>query len=440
MLVSGGKGLSADALSVFEEGLHIPVMKLHEAGRPVVPLFEMIKANVRTPDEVVGDIQSQMIANGVGGRQLLAFLDEFGLDDIETLSNEIIERSERAMRDRIAALPDGTHQSEIMVDGFDAPIRISARITVAGDQLEVDFDGTSPTVQRGINVALNYTRGYTTYGIKCAISPDVPNNEGSFRPVRVTAPEGCILNAKFPAPVAGRHLVGHFLPSVVMSALAGALPDKVIAPGADALWDTHIAGEGPDGRFFSFTWFSCGGTGALARKDGLNATAFPSGIAGVPAEVIETLAPIVVHRRELTPDSGGPGRFRGGLGQTMEFGVRTEKPFQFAGLYERLAFPPPGLAGGEAAPRGEFATSNQAPVRVKETTMVPADTVVTIRIPGGGGYGPAFARDPARVLADVRDGYVSLQAARDAYGVVIDPATWTIDEAATAALRDRRSG
>ena len=158
----GGKGLSADALSVFEEGLHIPVMKLHEAGRPVVPLFEMIKANVRTPDEVVGDIQSQMIANGVGGRQLLAFLDEFGLDDIETLSNEIIERSERAMRDRIAALPDGTHQSEIMVDGFDAPIRISARITVAGDLLEVDFEGTSPTVQRGINVALNYTRGYTT--------------------------------------------------------------------------------------------------------------------------------------------------------------------------------------------------------------------------------------------------------------------------------------
>lgn len=431
----GGKGLSADALSVFEEGLFIPVMKLRERGEVVQPLLEMIQANVRTPDEVVGDVQSQMIANAVGGRQLLAFLDEFDLDDIEALSDEIVARSERAMRERIGALPDGTHASEMMVDGFDAPIRISAQVTIQGDELTVDFAGTSPAVGRGINVALNYTRGYTTYGIKCAISPDVPNNEGSFRPVTVTAPEGSILNAKYPAPVAGRHLVGHFLPSAVMSALAGALPDKVIAPGADALWDTHIAGEGPDGRFFSFTWFSCGGTGALASKDGLNATAFPSGIAGVPAEVIESLAPLIVHRRELRPDSGGPGTFRGGLGQTMEFGVRSTKPFQFAGLYERIDFPPPGLAGGAAAPAGTFETSNPTPVRSKETTVLPADTVVTIAIPGGGGYGPPFARDPRRVLADVRDGYVSLEAARVSYGVAIDPTTWTIDEAATTTLR-----
>jgi N-methylhydantoinase B len=433
----GGRGLSADSLSVFEEGIFIPVMKLYDRGAVVAPLMEMIEANVRTPDEVVGDIHSQMIANAVGGRQLSAFLDEFELDDIEALSDEIIDRSERAMRERIKALPDGMYPSEMTIDGYDEPIVISTRVIVGGDRLTVDFTGTSPTVGRGINVALNYTRGYTTYGIKCAISPDVPNNAGSFRPVHVTAPEGSILNAKYPVAVAGRHLVGHFLPSAVMGALAGALPDKVIAPGADALWDTHIAGEGPDGRYFSFTWFSCGGTGALARKDGLNATAFPSGIAGVPVEVIETLSPVVVRRRELRQDSGGAGTFRGGLGQIMEFGVRTEKPYQFAGLYERIDFPPPPLAGGEPGEAGHLRTNNQAPLRAKETTMLPPDTVVTIEIPGGGGYGSPLQRAPEAVLADVRDGYVTIEAARERYGVVIDSTSWAIDDAATRARRTR---
>jgi N-methylhydantoinase B len=436
----GGRGLSADSWSVFEEGIFIPVMKLYEAGRPVEPLLEMIRVNVRTPDEVMGDIHSQIIANDVGARQLLAFLDEFDLPDIEALSDEIISRSERAMRERIAALPDGRHEGLITIDGYDAPIEIRAEVRIAGDELTVDFAGTSPAIERGINVALNYTRGYTIYGVKCAISPDVPNNAGSFEPVHVEAPEGCILNAQYPAAVAGRHLVGHFLPSAVMLALAGALPDKVIAPGADALWDTHIAGEGPDGRYFSFTWFSCGGTGALARKDGLSATAFPSGIAGVPVEVIETLSPIVVHRRELRPDSGGAGRFRGGLGQTMEFGVRTRRPYQFAGLYERIDHPPPPLAGGEPGAAGRLSTNTNVPLRAKETTMLPPDTVVTIEIPGGGGYGPPFERDPALVLADVRGGYVSEAAARERYGVAIDTASWRVDAEATQALRARGGG
>lgn len=434
----GGRGLSADSLSVFEEGLFIPVMKLHDKGKVVEPLMEMIEANVRTPEEVIGDIHSQIIANDVGARQLLAFLGEFDLDDIEALSDEIIERSERAMRERIEALPDGRYPSALTIDGYDSPIELKAVVIVDGSELTVDFTGTSPTVGRGINVALNYTRGYTTYGIKCAISPDVPNNAGSFRPVRIEAPEGCILNATYPVAVAGRHLVGHFLPSVVMSALAGALPDRVIAPGADPLWDTHIAGDDPGGRYFSFTWFSCGGTGALSRKDGLNATAFPSGIAGVPVEVIETLSPILVERRELRPDSGGAGTFRGGLGQIMEFGVRTKKPYLFAGLYERIDHPPHGLEGGGPGAAGILTTSNGHRLRAKETTVLPPDTVVTIHIPGGGGYGPPFARDPERVLADVRGGYVSPEQARERYGVVIDTAGWTVERDATDALRRGR--
>jgi N-methylhydantoinase B len=329
----------------------------------------------------------------------------------------------------------------LAIDGFDRPIEIHAAVRVAGDELTVDFTGSSGPVPLGVNVCLNYTRAYTTYGIKCVISPDVPNNEGSFRPVRVTAPEGSILNARFPAPVAGRHLVGHFLPSAVMAALAQALPDRVMAPGFDGLWDTHITGVARGtGRHFSFTWFSAGGTGALRGQDGLSATAFPSGVAGVAVEVIETLAPLVVRRRELRPDSGGPGTSRGGLGQTMEVEVLTDEPYVFSGLYERTRFPAPGLQGGQPGAPGRVTASHGIPLVPKASQVLPPDTVVTLELPGGGGFGPPWARDPARVLEDVREGYVSLEQARAAYGVAIDPATLALLPDETARLRARLRG
>jgi N-methylhydantoinase B len=435
----GGRGLSADSREVFEEGLFIPVLKLYDAGAPVEPVFEFLRANVRTPEEVLGDVHSQVVGNEVGGRQLVSFLDEFGLPDIEELSDAIIERTERAMRARIAALPDGDYRYGLEIDGFDAPVRIAVTVRVQGDELTVDYAGTSPAVDRGINVALNYTAGYTTYGVKCAISPDVPNNEGSFRPVTVSAPDGCILNAPYPCAIGGRHLVGHFLPSAVFGALADALPERVIAPGADALWDTQIFGEDPrTGRRFTYVWFSAGGTGALATKDGLSATAFPSGIAGVPAEVIETLSPVVVKRRELRQDSGGPGEFRGGLGQTLELAVQGERPFMFSGLYERIDHPAPGLHGG--GPGGAGALGANRPeigLSAKARVPLPAGTEITLGLPGGGGYGPPSQRDPARVLADVRDGYVSLERARRDYGVAIDPERMIVLDEETARLRAR---
>jgi N-methylhydantoinase B len=432
----GGRGLAADSRSVFEEGLFIPVMKLHDAGRPVEPIYELIAANVRTPDEVLGDLHSQVAGNEVGGRQLLAFLAEFGLDDIETLADEIVDRTEAAMRTRIRTLPDGTYPFALTIDGFGDSLAIRTAVTVAGDRLAVDFAGSSGPVSLGVNVCLNYTRAYTTYGVKCAISPDVPNNEGSFRPVTVTAPEGSILNARFPAAVGGRHLVGHFLPSAVMGALAGLLPDRVMAPGADGLWDTHVAGEERGtGRYFSFSWFSSGGTGALAAQDGLSATAYPSGVAGVQSEVMETVAPLVIHRRELRRDSGGPGRFRGGLGQTLEFEVRTDQEFLFSGLYERVTHPAPGLAGGRSGAPGRVLGSEGVEVQPKLSRLVPASTVITLELPGGGGHGSPLTRDPARVAADVREGYVSPERARDDYGVVLDPVTLAVDEAQTRARR-----
>lgn len=415
----GGRGLSADSRSVFEEGIFIPVMKLHEGGRPVEAIFELLRANVRTPDEVIGDIHSQIVGNEVGARQLLSFLDEFGLEDIEAVSDAIIDRSEQAMRGRIRSLPDGSYPFALTLDGFGDAIRIEAKVIVAGDELTVDFDGTSGAVSLGINVCLNYTRAYTTYGVKCAISPDVPNNEGSFRPVAVQAAPGSILNARYPAAVGGRHLVGHFLPAAVMGALAGLMPQRVMAPGADGLWDTHIAGaETATGRHFSFSWFSAGGTGALAGKDGLSATAYPSGIAGVPAEVMETIAPLVIRRRELRQDSGGAGQYRGGLGQTLEIEVRTAEDYLFSGLYERVRNPAPGLHGGLPGAPGRIATNNGVAVEPKISRLLPPDTVVTLQLPGGGGYGSPRARDPGALRADLRDGYVSATAAERLYGFV----------------------
>ncbi len=437
----GGRGLAADSREVFEEGLFIPVLKLYDAGAPVEPVFEFLRANVRTPEEVLGDVHSQVVGNQVGGRQLLSFLDEFGLDDIEALSDVVVERTERAMRERIAALRDGDYRYGCEIDGFDAPVHIEATVRVRGDALVVDYAGSSPTVGHGINVAFNYTAGYTTYGVKCLISPDVPNNEGSFRPVTVTAPEGCILNAPYPCAIGGRHLVGHFLPSAVSAALADALPERVIAPGADALWDTQIFGEDPKtGKRFTYVWFSTGGTGALPTKDGLSATAFPSGIAGVPAEVIEALSPVVVKRRELRCDSGGPGEFRGGLGQILELAVQGDRPFLFSGLYERIDHPAPGLHGGRPGGAGTLATNQpEILLRAKARVPLPAGTEITLGLPGGGGYGPPWRRDPARVLADVRDGYVSLERARTDYGVAIDPERMVVLEDETAKLRARLS-
>ncbi len=434
----GGRGLSADSRSVYEEGIFIPVMKLYDAGKPVEAIFELLSANVRTPEEVHGDIHSQIIGNDVGGKQLLAFLKEFSLEDIETLADEIIGRTEKGMRDRIGDLPDGEYRFNLTIDGFDAPIVINTCIVIDGDELTVDFDGSSGAVPQGINVCLNYTRAYTTYGIKCIISPDIPNNEGSFKPVSVEAPAGSILNARHPSAVGGRHLVGHFLPSAVMGAFAQALPDRIMASGFDGLWDTHISGvERGTGKHFSFTWFSAGGTGALKGQDGLSATAYPSGIAGVPVEVIETLAPLVIRKRELRSDSGGPGAYRGGLGQIMEIEVLSDEPYIFAGLYERLNFPAPGLHGGKQGQTGRLLTSNRAELKSKKSCRLPQDTIVTLEMPGGGGFGPPMQREPMQVLNDVRNGYVSPTSARKDYGVVIDTERWEINESATKKLRSQ---
>jgi N-methylhydantoinase B len=434
----GGLGLTTDARSVYEEGLFVPITKLYSAGRPNEELFKIIAANVRAPEPVLGDIHAQAAGNDVGATRLREFMDEFGLDTLDPIGEEIIGRSERAMRTAIAAVPDGVYTNEVVSDGYEEPVRLRVSITKRGDEMVVDWAGSSPESRRGINVVLNYTHAYTTYALKCALAPEVPNNEGSFRPVTVTAPPGSILNAQPPAAVGARHILGHFLPGAVFGALAQALPDRVIAEGAANIWNLQMTGHDLQGDPFTYVWFSCGGTGARPTKDGLSATAFPSGIAGVPAEMIEQLTPILMHRRELRRDSGGPGRFRGGLGQSLEVSVRTNRPYRFSPLFDRLHHAAAGYQGGQDGAKAEIILSTGERLASKGSRELAPDTRITLNLPGGGGFFDPFTRDPDAVLADVVAGLVSVEQAAFAYGVVLTAEQTRIDHAATQRLRQNR--
>ncbi len=443
----GGHVLSAEAHEVYEEGLRVPVMKLFDRGEPNHELLKIIRANVRTPDETVGDLYAQASCNDVGGRSLLQMMDEFGLESIDPLADEIISRSERAMREAIRNLPKGRWENEVWSDGFEEPIKIKVAVTIAEADLYIDFTGSSPQSRRGINVVFNYTHGYASFAMKAAVSPDVPHNEGSFRPVHVSAPRGSILNCVEPAAVASRHLVGHFLPGAIFGALAPALPGRLMAGGADPIWLSLWRGKWTrTDEPFMVSLFQVGGTGARALKDGLNTTGFPSGVAGVPAEVFETLAPVVQYRRELRTDSGGAGKYRGGLGQRTEIGFLGRGPWSVSAMIDRTQFAGQGIEGGQPGALGEFLADGEKRLQPKAVVWFEPETRVKLNLPGGGGYGPPFEREPEQVLADVVNGYVSLEAAEREYGVVIRylgapdqrvrlPAHYAIEGEATRRLR-----
>ena len=431
----GGRTLGAGARQVFEEGLHIPIMKLFREGEINEDLIEIVRANVRVPDQVVGDLYAQQAGNDVGAEKLIQALQVYGLDDLEGLSPLILDRSEETTREAIEKIANGVYFDEVEIDGYDEPLIIRAKVTVKDRELSVDYSGTSAQVDRGINVVYNYTHAYTTYPLKCAISPHIPNNEGSFRPIEVIAPEGCILNAQFPCAVGARHLVGHFLSQPLLGALAQAIPDRVIADGSAGLWNTQLEGVDRNGERFAYIFFSAGGMGGRYNDDGLSATAFPSGIKGVPAEAIESVSPVIMHRRSLIPDSGGAGTFRGGLGQEMMLSVDSDVPALHSCMYDRTRCAPRGFLGGEDGMRGELFLSDGTVLPPKGRYDLQADQTVTLRIPGGGGYGSPLDRDPEKVLEDVRQQRVSVDAARERYGVVIDSDNWQVDSEGTEALR-----
>ncbi|GAA2098674.1 hydantoinase B/oxoprolinase family protein [Brevibacterium salitolerans] len=463
----GGRILSAEAREVYEEGLRIPLMKLRTAAGPDTTLEQLIRTNVRTPDETMGDIYAQVASNQVGARSLFALMDEHGLEEIDSVAAEIMDRSERALRERIAQLANGRYSAAMEVDGFGGEsLLLAVTVTVDGEQIGIDYAGSSPQSRYGVNVVLNYTRAYTSFAIKAALAPEVPHNEGSFRPVTTTAPEGSVLGCVDPAPVASRHLVGHFLPSLVFQALRPAVPEGLPAASADALWMTVWRGlvseggvgteaavaeasAGSKAAHFTLTSFGAGGSGGRPRKDGLTTTGFPTGVRAAPTEVLETLTPLVQMQRELRPDSAGPGAHRGGLGQQIRVRRSGKGSWSVNANVDRVDFPAPGALGGAAGAAGSFTDAlTGEPLPRKAQVFLEDDSLVALQFPGGGGYGDPHRRPVEEVLRDVVGGYVSVRSAREHYGVAVEyrgPADaivrtedmYAVDEEETARLRGR---
>src|SRR6202140_4980979 len=334
----GGLGMGPDGRQVFEEGLSIPIMPLAREGRMNEDLLRLVRANVREPLQVEGDIYACAACNDEGSRRLLEMMQEFEIANLDRLGDSILEASREATVARIRNLPKGTYRNSMTIDGYEKPLLLNAALTVGDDGIHVDFDGTSSASAYGINVVYNYCLAYTAFGVKCLVAPEVPNNAGSLAPITASAPEGCVLNVKRPGPVAARHTVGQMLPDVVGGCLHQAIAGGVPAEGASSLWNPQIFGggslvdevaEGTDANSlpeFSTVIFHCGGAGARPTKDGLSATSFPSGVRTIPVEATETVAPVVFHRREFRVGSGGPGKFRGALGQVIELGGAGAAP------------------------------------------------------------------------------------------------------------------
>ena len=409
----GGLGFSATARQVYEEGLRLPVVKLVEAGRPNRLVFDIIETNVRVPEQTLGDVHANIACNEVAARLLVEFLDEYGLADIDDVADAIVAKSEQALRAAIAEMPDGSYSHAIEVEGGAASLRLAVRLDVRGDSMHADFTGTSPVLDMGINVPINYARAFTAYAVKCVTTPAIPNNIGAVTPITVSAPDNCILNARPPYPTGGRHVIGHFVNPLVMGALAQIEPERGQAEsGMMSL--VNIQGRHRDGRGVSSIYFSSGGFGALRGIDGLPTMPSPSNMTGTPVEVWEDVTGMTVRRKALRPDSGGPGEFRGGLGQEIELVNDTGNELTVSCLAGRTQFAAQGLAGG-AAGALRSCLVNGVPVHPKGRYFLKPGDVLTLVEPGGGGFGPAARRTRARVDEDLREGFVTLEAARRDY-------------------------
>ena len=417
----GGRGFGPDAGEVYEEGLLIPICKFAERGTVNPLLVRIVRANVRTPDQTIGDMYSLAACNEAGNRRLQAMLDEFAMDDIDGLSDFIIEASRKATHAAIAKVPDGTYRNTMQVDGYDTPVTMAVRLDVAGETLVADFAGTSGMSAFGVNVPEVYTRAYACYGLKCAIAPDVPNNSGSLEPFRITAPEGCILAARRPAPVSVRHVLGHLVPDVILGALHSALPGQVPAEGASSLWNIQISARptDPDSGLPNreVLMFNSGGTGARPTVDGLSATAFPSGVSTMSVEASEQVGPITVWRKDLRDGSGGAGRTRGGLGQVIEIEPRAGYQFYFNAMFDRVDNPARGRDGGGTGGEGRVELADGSRLRSKGRQLIKPGQRLRLSLPGGGGIGDPRDRDRDAVRADVAAGYITPEQAKQDYGL-----------------------
>ncbi|HEV7247128.1 MAG TPA: hydantoinase B/oxoprolinase family protein [Shinella sp.] len=405
----GGRGFGADGKSVYEEGIQIPIMKFAERGAVNKDLLKILRLNVREPNQVIGDFYSLAACNDVGHKRLIEMLEEVGYDNLDTLGDFILSRTHRATMERIAGLPKGSWTNDMLTDGYDVPIRLAAEVSIADSGVNVDFSGTDGVSRWGINVPLIYTKAYACYALKCVVAPDIPNNSASLAVFNFSSPTN-ILNAPRPAPVSVRHVIGHMVPDLVLGALAKALPGKILAEGAAALWNIHISARpvaGASGRRAEVLMFNSGGMGARPGIDGLSSTAFPSGVHTMPIEATEHTGPIVVWRKELRPDSGGAGKYRGGLGQIIEIAPAEGHEFDFSAMFDRIATPARGRDGGEGGAPGSARLDDGTKLRPKGWQHVPAGRRLVLELPGGGGFGDPAERSADAKAEDLSKGYVT---------------------------------
>lgn len=388
----GGYGIGAGARDIHEEGLWIPPLKLYEAGEPNKTLFSLITRNVRTPDALLGDLGAQVSSGMIAAQRLNALCDRYGLDDIETLADEIIGRSEAATRDSIRKLPAGTYSG---VSTFDVPggetIKLETAVTIDAEagEIEIDFEGSSGASQTGINVVPAYTQAYATFAVRSTLNPDLPNNAGSLAPIKLKLPDDCVVNAQYPSPVNARHVVGMYVPFPILKALAQVVPDRVVAEGSGAVWTIQIHGRDAGGSVFTSSMFNySGGMGARAEKPGLSAICYPTGVSAVPVEVLEASYPILFECKELEPGTGGDGKQPGGLGQRIGYRMRTGRPWQLNTIPSRLEHEAEGLLGGGPGTKGRFEI-NGKPVSESKKLDMQSDDEVLMVTPGGGGFGAA---------------------------------------------------
>ena len=417
----GGLGMGPEGADIHDEGLLVPPCKLMDAGTLNTLLMEIVKANSREPIANEGDIYALIACCETGARRLSDMMAEFEIDDLDALSSYIIDLSYRGTIEAIAALPKGTWRNVLKVDGYEHEIDLHAALTIAEDHVALDFDGTSGLSRKGINVPLNYATAYSVFALRCIIGPDIPNNAGSLAPFRVTGPRNCILNAQAPAPVAMRHTLGQMTPDLVYGCLSQALPGVVPAEGASCMYDLPLRhapeAVAREGRQFALELVFSGGTGARPGLDGLSATSFPSGVWGSQVETTEAVAPILITRRELRPDSGGPGRMRGGLGQHIEVRSSIDEDFMLFLSVERVLNPARGRFGGGAGAAGRIRIGHDgADLPGKGEVRVKAGETLIFETPGGGGFGNPQERSRADVLRDLEDGLISRKAGRERYG------------------------
>ena len=420
----GGRGFGADAHSVYEEGLYIPIMKFADKGKVDETLTRIIRGNVREPDQLIGDIYALATCNEIGHRRLVDMMEEFSLVDLNGIAEFILVNSRRATIERIAALPQKSATGEMTMDGFDRPIMLKVKVSVKGDRIISDFTGSSGLDQKGINCPLVYAKAYACYALKVAIAPEIPNNAASLAPFEIEAPENSIVNAMHPAPVALRHIVGHFVPDAVYDAFDKILPGLVPAEGAGCLCNFQVSlrprTDEPapkNARRSEVLTFNSGGSGARPDHDGLNATAFPSGVMTMPIEATEHAGPIIIWRKELRPDSGGAGKTRGGLGQYMEVGAQEGHEFDIQAMFDRVEYPARGRRGGKAGAPTTIVLDDGTAMNGKGKQFVAHGHRVVMAFPGGAGYGNPSERSVDLVKRDLARGYISAETASKNYNL-----------------------